>query len=81
MKRVFNKVGYSMWKTKGTTGTHYVSAHKNPVDDSILMVCSCKGFTIGIGTLERSCFIYPCKHIADFDEEIDVARVLKAQKQ
>ena len=81
MKRVYNKVGYSMWKTKGGSGTHYVTAHKNPVNDSILMVCSCTSFSIGIAALEKSCFSHPCKHINDFNEIIDVERILKAQKQ
>ena len=81
MKRVYNKVGYSMWKTKGGSGTHWITAHKNPVNDSILMLCSCPSFTIGIAALEKSSFITPCKHIKDFDEDVDTERILKAQKQ
>jgi len=79
-ERLYEKLGYNMWKTPGTKGIdgkavwYYITAHINPIleqmgDNTILLMCSCKSFTIGIPSDQGNPFITPCKHIQGFNEE------------
>jgi len=81
-RRVYEKLGYNMWKTQGSNGEqHYISAHLNPLRDTVdlsivdpldrpyLLMCSCRRFTIGIPADCGNPFDIPCKHVQEFDEK------------
>ncbi len=76
---LYYKLGYNMWKVQGSGGEwYYISCHLNPEHNlneerTLLMMCSCRSFTIGIPSDCKNPFITPCKHIEGFDEkEVDI---------